>query len=209
MYIPASFAETDLHKLHDLMRAYNFALLVSSGDSAPDASHLPFMIDPDAGEYGTLITHMARANPHWKSLNADEEVLVIFQGAHSYISPRWYASQPAVVPTWNYAAVHAYGKPRLIHDPALLKPIVMALVAQHEGPELLPGIDTAFPENLLQAIVGVEIPITRLEGKFKMSQNRSEDDQRGVIAALEQSRHSDQQAVAAIMRENVKQRTEA
>jgi transcriptional regulator len=202
MYIPASFAETDIHKLHDLMRMYNFALLVSSGESVPDASHLPFMIDPNASEYGTLITHMARANPHWKSLHPDKEVLVIFQGAHSYISPRWYTPQ-GVVPTWNYAAVHAYGKPRLIHDSALLKPIVTALVAQHEGPELLPGIDTAFPENLLQAIVGVEIPIARLEGKFKMSQNRSLDDQRGVILALEQSSHTDQQAVARIMRGHV------
>ena len=201
MYIPASFAETDIHKLHDLMRTYNFALLVSNGDSAPNASHLPFMIDPGTGEYGTLITHMARANPHWKSLNPDAEVLVIFQGAHSYISPRWYTPQ-GVVPTWNYAAVHAYGKPRLIHDPALLKPIVMALVAQHEGPEMLPGIETGFPENLLHAIVGLEITITRLEGKFKMSQNRSEVDQRGVIQALEQSRHPDQQAVAALMQAN-------
>lgn len=208
MYIPASFAETDVHKLHDLMRAYSFALLASNGQATPEASHLPFMIDPDAGEYGTLITHMARANSHWKSLNADSEVLVIFQGAHSYISPRWY-TPPGVVPTWNYAAVHAYGKPHLIHDPTLLKPIVMALVAQHEGPDMLPGIHETFPENLLHAIVGVEIPITRLEGKFKLSQNRSEVDQRGVIAALEQSRHSDAQAVARIMRANVEQHPEA
>lgn len=199
MYIPASFAETDVHRLHDLMRAHNFALLVSSGASAPDASHLPFMLDTHAGEHGTLITHMARANPHWKSLDADSEVLVIFQGAHSYISPRWYTPQ-GVVPTWNYAAVHAYGRPRLIHDAELLRRIVTALVEQHEGPGMMPELETAFPENLLQAIVGVEIPITRLEGKFKMSQNRSEGDQRGVIAALEQSPHSDQQAVAAIMR---------
>jgi transcriptional regulator len=199
MYIPASFAETDVHRLHELMRAHNFALLVSSGASGPDASHLPFMLDAHAGEQGTLITHMARANPHWKSLNPDTDVLVIFQGAHSYISPRWY-TPPGVVPTWNYAAVHAYGRPRLIHDAQSLRRIVMALAAQHEGPDMMPKLEAAFPENLLQAIVGVEIPITRLEGKFKMSQNRSEDDQRGVIAALEQSSYSDSQAVAAIMR---------
>lgn len=202
MYIPPSFAETDLHTLHDLMRTYNFALLVSNGDPAPNASHLPFTLDPDSGEYGTLITHIARANHHWKSLNPDAEVLVIFQGPHSYISPRWY-TPPGVVPTWNYATVHAYGKPRLIHDPALLKPIVTALVEHHEDQSLLSDLEAAFPKNLLHAIVGLEIPITRLEGKFKMSQNRTEVDQRGVIKALEQSRHSDQQAVAAIMQANI------
>ncbi len=201
MYIPASFAETDPDRLHALIRAYNFATLVSSGSPAPHASHLPFLLDADAN---LLITHLARANVHWKHLNPDEEVLVMFQGAHSYISPRWY-QPPNVVPTWNYAAVHVYGRPRLIHDEAHLKRIVMALVQVHEGPHGLPGLETDFPDNLLKAIVGIEIPIERIEGKFKMSQNKSLDDQRGVIAALERSGHSDQQAVAEIMRSHVEQ----
>ncbi|MBZ0299127.1 MAG: FMN-binding negative transcriptional regulator, partial [Anaerolineae bacterium] len=142
------------------------------------------------------------ANPHWKQLTPDAEVLVIFQGAHSYISPRWYV-QPSVVPTWNYAAVHAYGKPRLIHDPATLKRMVTALVEYHEGPEGLPGFEAEFPENLLQAIVGLEIPIDRLEGKFKMSQNKSAADQEGVIARLAESTDSVQREVARIMRGNL------
>jgi transcriptional regulator len=120
------------------------------------------MLDADAGEHGTLITHMARANPHWKQIGPDDEVLVVFQGAHSYISPRWYADS-SVVPTWNYATVHASGKPRLIHDEARLKQIVTALVEFHEGPGGLPGLETNFPEHLLKAIVGLEIPIDWLE----------------------------------------------
>ena len=142
---------------------------------------------------------MARANPHWKSLSPDQDVLVIFQGAHSYISPRWYAP-PSVVPTWNYAMVQATAKPCLIHEPDALRQLVTALVDFHEGPGGLANIDAAFPDALLKAIVGIEIPIDRLEGKFKMSQNKAPEDQQGVIAALEQSSRDDAQAVAQIMR---------
>lgn len=202
MYIPASFAETDIGKLHDLMRAYNFATLVSSGASGPYATHLPFLLDSEAGASGTLITHMARANPHWKMIAPADEVLVIFQGPHSYISPTWYV-ESSVVPTWNYAAVHAYGSARLIHDEQRLRQIVTALVEHHEGPGNLPGLDTHFQENLLKAIVGLEIPIGRLEGKFKISQNKSPEDQQRVIEALAQASHSDQRAVAQIMRANL------
>ena len=202
MYIPALNKETDLSRLHALMRRNNFALLISNGESVPLATHLPFMLDTDAGDYGTLITHMARANSHWKQIKPDDEVLVIFQGVHSYISPRWYA-EPSVVPTWNYATVHASGKPRLIHDEARLKQIVMALVEYHEGPGGLPRLETNFPETLLKAIVGLEIPIDRLEGKFKFNQNKTLEDQRGVIEALSKSDDSTQRAVARIMQENL------
>lgn len=205
MYIPASFAETDINTLHGLMRAHNFATLVSNGSPTPHATPLPFLLDPNSGEQGTLIAHMARANPHWKSLSPDEDVLVIFQGPHSYISPRWY-TPPTIVPTWNYVVVHATGKPRLVHEPEALKRMVTALVDYHEGPGGLADIDIVFPDALLKAIVGIEIPIDRLEGKFKLSQNKSPEDQQGVIAALEQSHHSDAQAVARIMREHVERR---
>jgi transcriptional regulator len=201
MYIPKSYAETDIAKLHDLMRAYNFAVLFSA-QPEPLATHLPFLIDPQRGPQGTLICHMARANPHWQQLDPAQEVLVVFQGPHSYISPLWYAN-PSVVPTWNYAAVHAYGKPRLIHEPGHLRQMVMQLVAFHESPEKLPDFDANLPENLLQAIVGVEIEITRLEGKFKFNQNKSVEDQQGVIDVLSQSADSTQRAVAQIMRANV------
>jgi transcriptional regulator len=206
MYIPPSYVETDLNQLHDLMRAYNFATLASNGHPAPFATHLPFMVDTNAGEHGTLITHMARANPHWKRLQAEEEVLVIFMGPHSYISPRWYAA-PSVVPTWNYAAVHAYGRPQVIHEESRLREIVTALADFQEGGVRLPGLDEDFPDDLLKAIVGVEIPIERLEGKAKFSQNRSLEDQQGVVDVLSQSIDTTQQAVAQIMRDNIDQRT--
>jgi transcriptional regulator len=124
---------------------------------------------------------------------------VVFHGAHSYISPNWYAP-PTVVPTWNYAAVHAYGQPQLIHDRGQLKTMLMQLVAFHDH---LEQIEADFPDNLLDAIVGMEIPVARLEGKFKFSQNKSLADQQGVIAKLSQSDDSMQQAVAHIMQQNV------
>jgi transcriptional regulator len=126
----------------------------------------------------------------------------VFQGPHSYISPTWYAP-PSVVPTWNYAAVHAYGRPTLIHDVEQLKAMVLQLVRFQEGNNIIPDLETAFPHHLMQAIVGMEIPIERLEGKFKFSQNKSTADQQGVIAALSKSEDSVQQAVAAIMRGNI------
>jgi transcriptional regulator len=183
------------------MRSNNFAVLFSA-QPEPLATHLPFLIDPERGPQGTLICHMARANPHWQQLDPAQEVLVVFQGPHSYISPLWYAT-PSVVPTWNYAAVHAYGKPRLIHEPESLRQMVLQLAAFHEPAENLPNFDANLPENLLQAIVGVEIEITRLEGKFKFNQNKSVEDQRGVIDALSQSDDTTQQAVARIMQANI------
>jgi transcriptional regulator len=199
MYIPKLYAETDIAKLQTFMQENNFAILFSSRDNQPMASHLPFMLDTTRGEYGTLIAHFAKANPHWQQLDAETEVLVVFQGAHSYISPSWY-TPPTVVPTWNYATVHAYGKPTLIHDTEQLETMVKDLVQQHDH---LPHLDEQFPHNLLQAIVGMEIPITRLEGKFKFNQNRSIADQQAVVDALSQSDDTMHHAVADIMQKNI------
>ena len=199
MYIPKLYAETDIARLQTFMQENNFAVLFSSRDNQPMATHLPFMIDTTRGEYGTLIAHFAKANPHWQQLDAETEVLVVFQGAHSYISPKWY-TPPTVVPTWNYATVHAYGKPTLIHDKQQLETMVKDLVQQHDH---LPNLDVQFPHNLIQAIVGIEIPIERLEGKFKFNQNRSIADQQGVVDALSQSDDTMHQQVAAIMRKNI------
>jgi len=197
MYTPKSFAEDNIEVLHDLIRNYNFAILFSGRT----ATHLPFMLDTERGDYGTLITHMARANSHWKQLAADEEVLIVFQGAHCYISPQYYPSG-SVIPTWNYAAVHAYGEPKLIHEPEPLQKLVLALVEFHEG-KLFDDMSDAFTNNRLQAIVGIEIPISRIEGKFKFNQNKSLEDQKGVIAALENSQDSQERAVAEIMKRNL------
>lgn len=202
MYIPKSFAETDIHRLHDLIRNYNFAVLFAAGI----ATHLPFMIDPERGEYGTLIAHFARANSHWKHLSPDEDVLVVFQGAHSYISPRWYPSG-SITPTWSYAAVHAYGKPQLIHEPAAIKSMLKALLEVQEGPDFVREIEDRFPDNRLPAIVGIEIPIERIEGKFKYGQNKSLEDQQGVIAALEGTINPDQQVILQYMKQRLTEKT--
>jgi transcriptional regulator len=199
MYIPKHTLETDIPTLQDFIQKHNFAILFSSHDNQPMATHLPFMLDTTRGTYGTLIAHFAKANPHWQMLDADTEILVVFHGAHSYISPSWYA-QPTVVPTWNYATVHAYGKGQLIHDTDQLKAMVTQLVNVHDD---LPNLEEEFPHNLLQAIVGMEIPIDRLEGKFKFSQNKSIEDQQGVVAVLSQSEDDTQRAVADIMQKNI------
>jgi transcriptional regulator len=199
MYIPKHTLETDMPTLHAFMEAHNFAILFSSHDNQPMATHLPFMLDTTRGTYGTLIAHFAKANPHWHMLDAETEILVVFQGAHSYISPRWYAP-PTVVPTWNYATVHAYGKAQIIYDVDQLKTMVTQLVNVHDN---LPNLEAELPHNLLQAIVGIEIPIDRLEGKFKFSQNKSVADQQGVVAALSQSEDDTQRAVADIMQKNI------
>jgi transcriptional regulator len=168
------------------------------------ASHLPFMLDASVGDYGKLIAHFAKANHHWKAINEATEILVVFQGAHSYISPRWYET-PGVVPTWNYGTVHAYGKAKIVHEHAALKAMVKDLVNLHDN---LADLETAFPDNLLDAIVGIEIVIERLEGKFKFSQNKSVADQQGVIAALSQSEHEIEREVAEIMQANLEKRSE-
>jgi len=199
MYIPKHTLETDIPTLHAFMEAHNFAILFSSRDNQPMATHLPFMLDATRGTYGTLIAHFAKANPHWQMLDAETEILVVFQGAHSYISPSWYA-QPTVVPTWNYATVHAYGKAQIIHDTDLLKAMVTQLVNVHDN---LPNLEAELPHNLLQAIVGIEIPIDRLEGKFKFSQNKSIADQQGVVDVLSQSEDDTQRTVADIMEKNI------
>lgn len=205
MYIPGSFRQTDTAVLHEMIQRYNFAVMFSQHEGVPYATHLPFLLDENRGEYGTLTAHIARANPHWKTMTESTEVLVVFQGAHSYISPSWYAQQEAV-PTWNYVAVHAYGTPVIIHEPSALRPIVDKLVDIHET-----AIHSTWDRSLaeshmgvdLRAIVGLEIPIRRLEGKFKLNQNRSLADQAGVIRAMEHSTDPMQREIAEIMRENL------
>lgn len=204
MYVPPRFKQDNVQKLHDLMRRYNFATVFSQQDGAPSATHLPFLLDPDRGKHGTLIAHMARANPHWQAWEKPMQVLIVFQGAHAYISPSWYA-QHELVPTWNYAVVHAYGKPRLIHEPEALLPMVQALVNRHsiKGPQdLSPHKHMLLPQ--LKAIVGFEIPIDKLEGKFKFNQNRSRADQLGVVNALKASADPVEREVARIMQENLR-----
>jgi transcriptional regulator len=178
MYIPAAFRETRLEVLHVLIRENSFATLISHVDGQLFATHVPFLLDPSRGPNGTLRGHMARANPHWQAFRAEEEVLVIFQGAHAYISPSWYLAGPAV-PTWNYSAVHAYGAPTLLSEwtdtRALLEDTVRTFEAGFVQQWSTARAGEDYIHKLGQAIVAFEIPIIRLEGKRKLSQNRPSD----------------------------------
>lgn len=188
MYVPPAFAEEDLGALHAAMQENSFATLVTRGGEGLFATHLPFLLDAEAGPYGTLRGHMARANRQWRDFSAGEEVMVIFQGSHAYVSPSWYQAELSV-PTWNYVAVHAYGKPRLVEGEEVTVALLREMVAEYEGdmeqPWTLDRLPPEFVAKLAQAMVPFEIPIERLEGKFKLSQNRSVEDRRGVIAALQ------------------------
>lgn len=201
MYIPDAFAATDLDRLHDLIEAYDFAMLITNGSPAPFVSHLPFILDREKGPNGTLQAHMARSNPHWQSFAG--EALVVFHGPHSYVSPTWYEPGAPAVPTWNYAVVHAYGTPRVIDDPQAVRAHQERLVATHEAGRSpawdMSGQPPDYIEGMLKGIVGFEIPIARLEGKFKLSQNRSAADQHNVAQALADSGSEDGQALSRLM----------
>ena len=205
MYIPNSFREDDPAVLHDLMRRYNFAALVTQHEGAPFATHLPFMLDTGRGPHGTLLAHMARANPQWRDFADGREALVIFQGAHAYISPAWYTVMSSV-PTWNYAMVHAYGIPRVIEDRDRLYSMLESLVDTHEAARTPPWrmqLPDDYMDRMMRAIVGFEIEISRLEGKLKLSQNRAEDDQRRVVAELAESDDPLGWEVGEMMRANL------
>ena len=201
MYIPTAFAGKDVDTLHALIDDYGFASLVSMTPDGIVATHLPVMLDRSRGAQGTLVAHFARANPHGRSLDG-ADVLAIFVGPHGYISPSWYEQHPSV-PTWNYAAVHAYGRARLINDGARLDAIVKQLVAQYEAGRPKPWSADVLPKDymtgMLRGIVGLDIEITRLEGKLKLSQNRNAVDRRNVIAALAASASAEDRALSEYM----------
>lgn len=184
MYIPAHFAVREAAPLQALVAANAFGLLVSAGTGGLVASHVPFLLDPAAGPHGRLVCHLAAANGQAEALDG-QEVLCVFQGANGYVSPNWYAKKPAV-PTWNYQVVHAYGRAAVTRDPARLRAIVERLTAIYEGPDgwKLSDEPDSFAAGLLRGIVGIEIPVARLEGKFKLSQNRPAADVAGVITNL-------------------------
>ena len=186
MYSPDHFKVDDPAILAAFMARHSFATIVTHDGQASHATHMPVLLDRDRGPQGTLISHMARANPQWRHFESGQEVLVIFTGPHAYVSPAWYDSAPAV-PTWNYTAVHAYGIPRVVTDQERFAGMLHELVEFHEAPRAdrwHGEMPEEFRDRLMKGIVGVEIEITRLEGKFKLSQNRSDADRAGVIATL-------------------------
>ena len=206
MYLPSAFRQDDLAELHAQMQASPFALLTSAGAAGVQASHLPLLLAPDEGEFGTLYGHFARANPHWRDLQGGAEALAVFSGPDAYISPGWYpakAEHSKVVPTWNYIAVHARGPVELIEDPERLLQIVSRLSDQHESGRERPWAVSDAPrdylDSMLRAIVGFALPIHRLEGKWKLGQNRSAADQQGVRDGLASSPSPRDRELAARM----------
>jgi transcriptional regulator len=205
MYIPKHFELTDKATMHDLMRQFSFATIVSVLKGVPFATHMPVVVRPEFGEFGTLRTHIARANPQWETFSnqsgsSDAEILVIFQGDHTYISPKWYETHPSV-PTWNYVTVHAYGRPRIVEEPELVRELLDELIGTYEGEKgwNSSNLSEKYMDGMMRGIVAFEIEITRLEGKMKLSQNRSEPDRHGVIAGLATSTSPDDQAIASQM----------
>lgn len=201
MYVPTAFSEPDPATLHDFIRRHGFATLLTHGEGGMVASHLPLLLDADAGAQGVLLGNMARANPQWRSVVG--EALAVFHGPHAYISPSWYESR-GTVPTWNYAVVHAYGDIHLVEDRDGLLEILRRSVAAYEGPRPEPWpFDKSEPhvEGLLKAIVGFRIEITRIEGKWKLSQNHPEERRRKIIRALEARPDDDSRAIAGLMSE--------
>ena len=191
MYQPPHFREDRIEVQHDLIRTHPLGLLITSGPSGLLANPLPFLIYADATERGTLRAHLSRGNPHWRELAAVEQCLVVFQGPQEYITPSWYATKREtgkVVPTWNYVTVHAWGRPHVIDDAAWLRHQLEDLTLLKEGARPTPWkIDDApaqYVVSQIKGIVGVEIPIDRIEGKWKVSQNRPEADRAGVVAGL-------------------------
>ena len=190
MYLPKHFEQHDAQQLRALMREHPLATLVSSTADGLTADHLPLEYDPDAGPHGTLLGHVARANPLWQQAQG-RPVLAVFSGPHSYITPSWYATKARthkVVPTWNYSVVHAHGVLEAVDDAAWVQGLVSRLTLHHEAARAQPwAVSDAPPEfvqQMLRAIVGIRIPLTQLVGKWKISQNRDAADRQGVADGL-------------------------
>jgi transcriptional regulator len=203
VYLPPAFTETREDVLLAHIERHDFGLLVTHGAAGLISSQIPFLAERRDGKL-YLQAHIARANPQGADLDGAGEALAIFPGPHAYISPSWYETGPAV-PTWNYAAVHAYGPARRIDDPVWLRELVRRLSERHEAHEPAPWDMQALPEpyvqSMLNGIVGIEIAVSRLEGKFKLSQNRPAADRPRITAALERRDDPDSRAVAQLMRE--------
>ncbi len=207
MYIPKHFEETRVEILHELIRAQPLGALVTLTTSGLDANHLPFEIDADPAPFGTLRGHVARANPVWRDFSRDVDALVIFRAAGAYISPAWYPTKREtgkVVPTWNYAVVHAHGALRVVDDRRWLRGFVERLTNRHEAgrsdPWKVTDAPAEFIEAQLGAIVGLELPLTRLTGKWKVSQNRPPHDRAGVVEGLVRQGNEAASAMADLVR---------
>ncbi len=207
MYMPPAFCEDDLPTIHAEIQKIQLATLVTLTGSGLIATHLPLMLDASAGEYGTLLGHVARGNTQWTESLPEVEGLAIFTASDAYVSPSWYPSKQEtgkVVPTWMYAAIHAYGPVRFIDDAEWLRGVVTRLTEKHEAafpqPWKVTDAPSAYVDAQLARIIGVEVPISRLEGKWKFDQRSSPPDRLGVVAALEASGTPGNLKAAGVMR---------
>jgi transcriptional regulator len=211
VYRPDHFSADDVAQLQRFLRAHSFATIVTaSAGEPPFATHLPFVLDAERGKLGTLIGHVARANAHWRAFDGKTPALAVFSGAHAYVSARWYPSAKQV-PTWNYEAVHAVGTPHVIDDPARVFELLRTLMAEHEaalpeaaralgkGPRDFVDIPYAHLDTLMRGVVAFELPIERLEGKRKLSQNKKPSERRALIAGLRAAGGADALAIADAM----------
>jgi len=202
MYIPKGFEVEDLATLHGFMEEHSFAVLTGTLEGAPFATHLPLLVDRERGPKGTIVGHIARANAHGKILDGKTPALAIFTGPHAYVSPSWYASKD-VVPTWLYTTVHAYGRPQVSGDPAQVRALLERMVRLFESgsarPWQLASQRAAYLEGMQRAIIAFEMPIERIEGKFKLNQIKSEADRRGTIAGLEATGDGMAREIAELM----------
>jgi transcriptional regulator len=204
MYLPKTFEETDLGRVHAFIEAHAFGVLaVADPHGAVAIAHLPFLLDRRAGARGVLSVHVARANPIWRLAVGGARATVVFSGADGYVSPRWYERPREQVPTWNYMAVHAIGRLEAPMDRPSLVELLDELSRQHERGEVAPwrmaDLDAPLREELLDAIVGIRLSIERVEAKFKLSQNRSPEDRERVAVALRARGGEDDHEMAAWM----------
>jgi transcriptional regulator len=206
MYIPESFRIVDEPEIEAFLQRYDFATIVTPAPETLIATHVPVAVKRD-GPRLVLLGHVAKANPHWKSMDGTIESLVIFHGPHGYVSPRWYATSPAV-PTWNYAVVHAYGRPQTREEPAFIEALLVDLLRRYEGSGSdawrIEDLPVDYRSRQLSGIVGFEMPVLRLEAKFKLGQNRAAIDRARTIEELERKNSSEASNLAAFMRAHVK-----
>jgi len=209
MYQPPHFIEPRLEVKHELIRAHPLGLLISLAGGAPVANAIPFLLDAAAAPLGVLRAHVARGNTHWQALQSSPSTLAVFQGVDTYVTPSWYQTKQEtgkVVPTWNYAMVQARGAMRVIEDRGWLLALVTALTNVHEGPRAQPWAVTDAPagfiDSQVKGIVGLEMEIASIDGKWKVSQNRSAEDVRGVVAGLGEKDDLDAREMARLVREH-------
>jgi transcriptional regulator len=208
MYVPSHFEESRTEVLHRLIREHPLAVLVTLGSSELNANHIPFEIDPEPAPLGTLRGHVARGNPVWHEFSKEVEALLVFQGPQAYVTPSWYPTKKEtgrVVPTYNYIVVHAYGPMRIIDDRTWLRGLVERLTNRQEAARPEPWKITDAPgdfiDKMLGAIVGIEIPVTKLLGKWKASQNQSAANRDGVIKGLGEIPGAEAAAMASFVKQ--------